>query len=73
MGNMFDDMANAYKAAFGDMRKAIGMHQPDPDLTIYEQLTPEHFDQIRKEKGLGGLLTYIRRMEARRHLGKRSR
>jgi len=65
MPDIFDEMVDAYRHAFSDMRGAVGK-TTDPELAAYEKLDKEGFDKLRKQYGFDDLIQYIRRMEARR-------
>lgn len=65
MPDLFDNMVEAYRDAFGVMKGVVGK-QSDPELEAYEMLDKEGFDKLREKYGLEELTTYIRRMEARR-------
>jgi hypothetical protein len=65
MPDLFDDMVDAYRSAFTEMRGTVGK-TTDAELATYENLDKAGFDKLRKQYGLEQLTTYIRRMEARR-------
>lgn len=65
MPDIFDDMVEATRYAVTDMKGVMGK-TTDPELNAYEKLDKAGFDKLRKQYGFDDLITYIRRMEAKR-------
>lgn len=65
---MTDGITNVVSAtgqALKNMRSASGK-PTDPNVILYESLTPEVLDQMANDLGPETVLDYIREMEARR-------
>lgn len=55
----------AARRALDQTFRAMG-HSTDPDVRLYNRLTPQDFEQIAAQQGEDGLLEYITEMERRR-------
>lgn len=58
----------AAREAARQARTVLGQSN-DPDLMVYNRMTPEKFERIRQEQGEAGLLDYIDAMERKRLKG----
>ena len=69
MAIKFDLYKRATSAAFDRVARAVDV-PVDPDLLIFERLTPELFDQIKAKYGEEALMDYIKTMENKRRKAK---
>ena len=69
MANQFvtvtSSMSKGVQSATKMMQKAVGA-DTDPDVGVYNQLTPDDFDKIRQQFGDEKTIDWIKRMEVRR-------
>lgn len=55
-----------FSKSMSSQRSKVLGKPADPDVELYEKMTPRHFDRIREQYGLEGLLRYIRHVEHKR-------
>lgn len=64
---IFQNMQSALKTAFGQSAKRFGLTR-DPDLSLYNRLTPDDFKAMSRDFGETNVLQYIQEMEKKRLL-----
>jgi hypothetical protein len=68
LGNQFSKVRKAAKVALSRTGKITG--SGNNPLSLYEKLTPVHFDAIAKVYGQDNLMKYIKTMEAKKIRGE---
>ena len=68
MSKMMDsvnDLKKAFVRGAQDVKKAVGI-EDDPDVALYDKMTPEHLEKMRKHDGLDNTIEYIKDMSFRK-------
>lgn len=68
MSKMMDsvnDLKKAFSRGARDVKRAVGI-EDDPDVALYNRMTPEHLEKLREHYGLDNTVEYIQDMEYRK-------
>jgi hypothetical protein len=68
MSKMLDsvnDLKQAFTRGAQDVKRAVGI-EDDPDVALYNRMTPEHLKKMREQYGLDNVVEYIQDMEYRK-------
>lgn len=68
MSKMMDsvnDLKDAFSRGAQDVKRAVGI-EDDPDVALYDRLTPEHLEKMRAHYGLDNTVEYIKDMAFRK-------
>ena len=68
MSKMLDsvnDLKKAFTRGAQDVKQAVGI-EDDPDVALYNRMTPEHLKKMREQYGLDNVVEYIQDMEYRK-------
>jgi hypothetical protein len=61
-----DRLKGIYSASADRMKSKLVGKSVDPDVQLYEKMTPAAFDAVREKYGVEGLTRYIRHIEHKR-------